>query len=80
MGTSQKEVLMPRQVLKDQNILANSNIFISRPKLNMAGKFEEDNEKQFVKNIWKPYQQKFFYKYEVESSEEYVSQNEDELQ
>jgi len=80
MGTSQKEVLMPRQVLKDQNILANSNKFISRPKLNMAGKFEEDNEKQFVKNIWKPYQQKFFYRYEVESSEEYVSQNEDELQ
>ena len=70
MGTSQKEVLMPRQVLKDQNILANSNKFISRPKLNMAGKFEEDNEKQFVKNIWKPYQQKFFYKYEEESSEE----------
>lgn len=80
MGTSQKEVLMPRQVLKDQNILANSNKFISRPKLNTAGKFEEDNEKQFVKNIWKPYQQKFFYKYEVESSEEYVSQNEDEIQ
>jgi hypothetical protein len=45
MGTSQKEVLMPRQVLKDQNILANSNKFISRPKLNTFGNFEEDNEK-----------------------------------
>jgi hypothetical protein len=35
---------------------------------------------QYVKNIWKPYQQKFFFKYYRESSEEYVSMNEDELQ
>jgi len=30
--------------------------------------------------VWKPYQQKFFFEFEKESSEEYVSLNEDELQ
>ena len=62
------------------NILANSNQFIKRPNPVIKGEFDEDKGHQFVKNLWLPYQQKFFYKYDKESSEEYVSMNEDELQ
>jgi len=65
--------LAPRQLEKDLNVLANSNQFIKRPTVNNKGEFDENIGHQYVKNIWKPYQQKFFYRYDKESSEEYVS-------
>jgi hypothetical protein len=55
-GASQPDVFMPRQVWKDQNILANMNQFIKRPTVNLAGEFDEDKGHQYVKNLWKPYQ------------------------
>jgi N-formylglutamate amidohydrolase len=55
---------------KDLNILANNNQFIKRPNEKDQGEFDEVQGHQYVKNIWKPYQQKFFFKYNRESSEE----------
>ena len=79
-GTSQADVFQQRQVDKDKMSLYRVNNFMKIPKDLRNPMKEEHENKQFVKNVWEPYQQKFVYKVQLETTEEdEFSLNEDEI-
>ena len=80
-GTSQGDVLQQRQVEKEKTALHRMNHFVKLPADLRRPLVDEHEDKQCVKNVWAPHQQKFEYRVQLATTEEEEeSPNEDEIQ
>ena len=80
-GTSQGDVLQQRQVEKEKTALHRTNHFMKLPAGLRAPLADAHEDRQYVKNVWAPHQQKFEYRVQLATTEEEeASPDEDEIQ